>query len=198
MGEEGCAKQAARQKKERAPRDPERRKRQIVEAAAELIAQEGTRHLTHRRVAERAGVPLGSTTQYFKSIDDLLRAGLSLLAEQIAQRNQEMLAQMSGRKAGADMLCDFAIAYLEDKQQVNTDAKFYAAAISDPEVGGLWKRALAECAQDYAPFMDAERLQMLSSFLTGLVVEAAIYDTPHNPEVIRAAIVSLIGEGDGK
>ena len=57
MGEESRKEQAEERKKARAPRDPERRKRQIAEAAAELISQEGTRHLTHRRVAEHAGVP---------------------------------------------------------------------------------------------------------------------------------------------
>ena len=32
----------------------------------------------NRRVAEEAGVPLGSTTQYFKSIDELRREGYKL------------------------------------------------------------------------------------------------------------------------
>lgn len=194
MGEESRTEKAAEQKKVRAPRDPERRKRQIVEAAAELISQEGTRHLTHRRVAEHAGVPLGSTTQYFKSIDDLRHAGLALLAEQIAQRNQEMLAHVGSRKMGVDALCDFVVSYLDDKQQVSADAMFYAAAVSDPEVGGLWRRALAENAQDYAPLVGLERLQILSTFLTGLIIDAAIYGVSYDPDTICAAIVALVGE----
>lgn len=196
MGEESRKEQAEERKKARAPRDPERRKRQIAEAAAELISQEGTRHLTHRRVAEHAGVPLGSTTQYFKSIDDLRHAGLALLAEQIALRNQEMLARVGSRKMGVEMLCDFVVAYLADERQVSTDAMFYAAAVSDPEVSGLWKRALVENAQDYAPLIGLERLQILSTFLTGLIIDTAIYGASYDSDTIRAAIVALVGEDE--
>ena len=52
-------------------RDPEARRREIVTAAAELIVEIGVDALTHRKVAARAGVPLGSTTQYFATLDDL-------------------------------------------------------------------------------------------------------------------------------
>ena len=69
----------------RAKRDPEGRRRAIIEAAAEIIAREGTRKLTHRRVAQQAGVPLGSTTQYFSSIDELHRAALAELARLIEE-----------------------------------------------------------------------------------------------------------------
>ena len=59
--------------KKRAPRDPAGRRQAIIDAAANLIAREGSSKITNRRVAEEAGVPLGSTTQYFKSIDELRR-----------------------------------------------------------------------------------------------------------------------------
>ena len=52
-------------------RDPEGRRRAIIDAAAELIVDSGASSLTHRAVAARAGVSLGSTTQYFSSLDEL-------------------------------------------------------------------------------------------------------------------------------
>lgn len=180
--------------KVRAPRDPERRKRQITEAAAEIIAQEGSKHLTHRRVAERAGVPLGSTTQYFKSIDDLVRAGLACLAQQIEQRNQEMLAHIGEKTMGSDLLAKFVVTYLADEHQVKSDAMFYAAALCDPEVGGLWNRMLEKSMKSYEPFVDPERLRMVSAFLTGLVVDSALYRTPFDPDAVRSAIKSIMGE----
>ena len=64
--------------KKRAPRDPAGRRQAIIDAAANLIAREGSSKITNRRVAEEAGVPLGSTTQYFKSIDELRREGYKL------------------------------------------------------------------------------------------------------------------------
>jgi DNA-binding transcriptional regulator YbjK len=49
------------------------RREAILDAALELIAERGTEQLTHRSVAEAAGVPLGSTTYYFASRDELVR-----------------------------------------------------------------------------------------------------------------------------
>ena len=62
-------------------RDAELRKRVIVDAAADLLLEEGMAGFTHRKIAARAQVPLGSTTQYFASIHDLREAGMMRLAE---------------------------------------------------------------------------------------------------------------------
>lgn len=53
--------------------DPLPRREAILDAALALIAAHGTEQLTHRSVAEHAGVPLGSTTYYFASRDELVR-----------------------------------------------------------------------------------------------------------------------------
>jgi len=45
----------------------------ILEATLRIIASEGADAVTHRRVAQAAGVPLGSITYYFKSREDLMR-----------------------------------------------------------------------------------------------------------------------------
>lgn len=57
----------------------ERRRAQLVTAAAELLAEGGFEAIRHRAVAERAGVPLAATTYYFSSLEDLVTAGLDRL-----------------------------------------------------------------------------------------------------------------------
>jgi len=47
------------------------RREQILEAALWIIGEEGLRGLTYRSVAERANIPLGSTTYYYSSIKAL-------------------------------------------------------------------------------------------------------------------------------
>lgn len=44
----------------------------LLEATIDVIARDGVDAVTHRRVADVAGVPLGSTTYYFASREDLL------------------------------------------------------------------------------------------------------------------------------
>ena len=50
----------------------ERTRRKILEAARRLLAEGGNAAVTHRAVAEEAGVSLGATTYYFESKRDLL------------------------------------------------------------------------------------------------------------------------------
>ncbi|WP_338700346.1 TetR family transcriptional regulator [Streptomyces sp. Q6] len=53
-------------------RNPERRAA-LVDAAVEVLAAEGARGLTFRAVDTAAGVPIGTSSNYFASRDDLLR-----------------------------------------------------------------------------------------------------------------------------
>lgn len=48
------------------------RRREIVDAAAALLREEGPVSVSHRSVARRAGCSLSSTTYYFEGLDDLL------------------------------------------------------------------------------------------------------------------------------
>lgn len=53
------------------------RREELLAAAIELFAEGGSRAVTHRAVAKRAGLPPATTTYYFESIDDLLREALA-------------------------------------------------------------------------------------------------------------------------
>jgi DNA-binding transcriptional regulator YbjK len=53
----------------------------MLEAALQIVGAEGCGALTHRAVAELAGVSLSSTTYYFNSKDDLLEQALLLSAD---------------------------------------------------------------------------------------------------------------------
>lgn len=53
----------------------------IVDAALKVITDQGVAALTHRKVAAEAKVPLGSTTYYFETLDDILVAAFDLAME---------------------------------------------------------------------------------------------------------------------
>lgn len=52
----------------------------LVAAAVSLVLEGGPGALTHRSVAERAGLPLAATTYYFDHLDDILAAAGAVLA----------------------------------------------------------------------------------------------------------------------
>ncbi len=67
-----------------APEDArrERRRRQLIEAAVDGIAAQGLRETTVQEVAKRAGMAVGSISQYFTSKEQLFTALLVALADE--------------------------------------------------------------------------------------------------------------------
>lgn len=60
----------------------EQRRRDILEAALNIVRTEGVRGIRHRAVAKEAEVPLAATTYYFKDIDELIVDAFTLYTEQ--------------------------------------------------------------------------------------------------------------------
>src|SRR5262249_57001171 len=94
------------------------RRDQILEATLRVIGRSGREAVTHRAVAEEAGVPLGSTTYYFDSRDDLLRQALEHVARMEIERHRELgreLREARTPRQLADMLLDQLTSEIEDR-----------------------------------------------------------------------------------
>lgn len=84
-----------------------RRRARLLEAAADLLTEQGFARLSHRSVAERAGVPLGATTYYFSSREDLLQQAFDRLGQRWLARataHLEPLPRELDRHQAADAI----------------------------------------------------------------------------------------------
>ena len=70
----------------------------LLQTTLRLIADEGIDAVSHRSVAEAAGVPLGSTTYWFSSRQDMLRQALEYFARLEIEGFREHLAPVLGRR----------------------------------------------------------------------------------------------------
>jgi DNA-binding transcriptional regulator YbjK len=125
------------------------RREQILEAALRLIGRSGRQAVTHRAVAEEAGVPLGSTTYYFESRDDLLRQALEHVSASEVERYGELgeeLRQVKSPRALADRLIDELVAAARDRIAYIAEYELWLEAGQRPE--------LREAAQNWC---DAEQ-----------------------------------------
>jgi AcrR family transcriptional regulator len=82
------------------PPQPDR-PNQIADAAIRLLAENGSRSLSHRRVDKEAGLPMGSTTHHARSRGELLL----MAARRLSALSQQELKPFSEsiRKMGADL-----------------------------------------------------------------------------------------------
>ncbi len=113
------------------------RREQILDATLRVIGREGRSAVTHRAVAEEAGVPLGSTTYYFDSRDDLLGQALEQVAAQEVERyarlGEELRSVGSGKEL-ADRLISELVAAAEDRVAYIAEYELWLEAGRRPDL----------------------------------------------------------------
>lgn len=174
-------------------RDPEARRREIITAAAELIVEVGVDAITHRMVAARAGVPLGATTQYFDTLDDLRDAALGALAHEIEARVEQTRAEVVAEGVTPAAIARLVHRSLEDARAVQADRAVVTAAVHDPRVRELARHWSDEVIGFMAPIHGEDRARAASVFIDGVLWHAQIHDEPLDEELIRDALTGILG-----
>ena len=73
------------------------RREAILRAAVDLIGEQGPDSLTHRAVAERAGVSLSATTYWFSSKEEIFREAVALAAGEEVERLEGLVLELAPR-----------------------------------------------------------------------------------------------------
>ena len=76
----------------------EARREAILRATIGIIGERGTDAVTHRAVAERAGLPLSATTYWFASKEQLLQETLLLAAREEVERIERVVLELAPRE----------------------------------------------------------------------------------------------------
>ena len=74
------------------------RREHILRATLDLIGEHGPDAVTHRAVAERAGLPLSATTYWFDSKDELLQEALLLVVREEVERIERVVLELAPRE----------------------------------------------------------------------------------------------------
>lgn len=172
-------------KRPRGPADPDRRER-IAESAIAVAMEHGLDAVTHRKVAAQAGVPLGSTTYYFRTIDDLL----SVAMEKAAQRSVEHLRHWESSLADdTDLpaaLTDYVIDALgEGRSSTAFEYNLYALAYSRPTLRKAawdWDQGLVEVLRKRT---DQITGRLLAVTLCGLLLQCVLSEDQVEREEIE-------------
>lgn len=100
----------------------ERRRQALVEAASELLVEGGFDAVRHRAVAERAGLPLASTTYYFDSLDELVTAAVEFHGRaELDSCRRRLAATADERLADEDVLVEFILDLLVGEAVTDTE-----------------------------------------------------------------------------
>lgn len=121
----------------RRKRDPEFTRISILEAAKDILAKDGAEGLSISSVAKEAGVDRGTVHRHFQGKEDLVRATLDWVSQQLLEAVYEGGIDVEGPAEKAATLTQ---AHLPDI--INGMAEFNVRlaeyAIDNPEIGRIW------------------------------------------------------------
>jgi DNA-binding transcriptional regulator YbjK len=133
------------------------RRQQVLEAAGEILLHEGFRAMTHRRVAEAAGVPLGTTTYYFTDRGDLMHATVAMFLEREQVRRARVKVSGSSLPAMARALVELLLPADagSSRQQGAVIYERLGEALRDDELRAVVSRDYADLESHVARILTA-------------------------------------------
>jgi DNA-binding transcriptional regulator YbjK len=185
----------------------ERRRQALVEAAAALLLEGGFDAIRHRAVAERAGLPLASTTYYFESLEELVIAAVEHRGRSELARGRQCLAELVIQRRGPAELVDLVLEMLlgppsdrdaesillRYERLIATPRRPYLRALS-LALGAELRQLLKEIFIRSGADVDDRRVEHLISLVDGAVVNALIEIAPDPRgaarEMLREALSS--------
>lgn len=118
----------------------------LADAGLQVLARDGARGLTHRAVDRSAGVPLGTTSNYFGSRDDLVAALVARIADRLAptaQVTRELATLPPSKAAFAAYMRDIVTRLTSERDVTLALLELRLEAARRPEVAdalGAWQR----------------------------------------------------------
>jgi DNA-binding transcriptional regulator YbjK len=191
--------------------NPDQRRRELCDAAIQLLADDGAKGLSHLKVDGRAGVPDGTTSFYFRTRSALLLA----VAERMVELDLATLQTVADSAAAEDGSAASALAKVviqsgEEPQLSRTRARYEMTiqATRDPAIGATLQRAVdaftklhhdilvqllphgAELAADVVDDLSNITLTFINGLMLRFVHGDRIIDTPEQLDAVLTAIVA--------
>lgn len=161
----------------------ERRRAALVEAAAELLAEGGFDAVRHRAVAERAGLPLASTTYYFDSLEELVTAAVEHHGQTELANGRRQLEDLTTRNRGVQATVELVLDMLLGPQSGDPEADAEAVLLR-------YERLVATGRRPYLRPLMRTLSQQLNELLTEILARSG---TPVGKEELDRLVALVDG-----
>jgi DNA-binding transcriptional regulator YbjK len=197
--------------------NPDQRRRELCDAAIQLLADDGAKGLSHLKVDGRAGVPDGTTSFYFRTRSALLHAVAERMVE-LDLATLQAVADSAGIEAGASAstLAKVVIQTGEEPQLTRTKARYELTmqATRDPAMAAILERATAAFTKlhhdifvqllphggELDPAVIDDLTNVTLTFINGLLLRLAhgdrIINSPEQLDGVLTAIVTGVLRSD--
>ena len=178
------------------------RRERVLVAATSVVATSGMRGLTHREVDARACIPSGSTSNLFRTREQLV----SGLVDYVAEVDVAIIERYLSSTA-PDIRASYATALAAFIQEASTTgaersrARFALAVdpLAQPIVAATRARIVDHASTllglSGAPHPD-QTAEITLSFIDGVILAAVCLGRKPNPETVTSTIATLLATAD--
>ncbi|HEV7369821.1 TetR/AcrR family transcriptional regulator [Arenibaculum sp.] len=171
---------------------------QVLDAAAELVAEIGARHLTLDAVAARAGVSKGGLLYNFPSKESLLQAMVQRFVDRQEEREREAMERLP---EGPNRTLRAVLAAQLERAPMNCKAahSMLAAMAENPQL-----LEPARCASERAVAAIAQESEapdvavVLWLAMEGLLLQEILGTSPFDGEQRRQVVEAILRAAEGK
>jgi DNA-binding transcriptional regulator YbjK len=162
----------------------EARRAALVQAALVVLERDGVGGLTHRAIADEAGVSLASASYHFKGIDDLILTAL-------LGANEELVDDLARQTAPPSLhgLAECLAADLRDRRRLFVAYyELYLHAARKPELRGPAMAWLDLLTDHYAPALAGKERDAFQATIEGLCLHAIVRGESPSAADLAAAL----------
>lgn len=178
-------------------RDPEARKREVIEAAERVITARGLEGLTHRAVAEEGGLPVASTTYHFATREDLLQLAfersvdgfVAYLERLDEQQPIASVAELVNRLT--DAVVDACTG--DNAAHWTVQYELFLAALRRPALRPVADRTITAARISLERYLAPARAYAVSTALSGMILHGLAGTRAPDRGTVHAALTALCG-----
>ncbi|WP_344441684.1 TetR/AcrR family transcriptional regulator [Kitasatospora nipponensis] len=192
-GDERRAPVGSKDGRRRTRRHDPGRKTHILDATLDVIADHGVAGTTHRHIAARAGVPLGSITYHFTSLADLQAQAFARYVELQSAVFEALFEGVGTREQFLDVLVDLVHGGPARHRSAVLGFELHLAALRNPALRALTQAWTQDSCAVLARFTDPDGAARLDALLEGMIMHALLAIAPQSRDGTREAIDRTLG-----
>ncbi|MEV0622988.1 TetR family transcriptional regulator [Nonomuraea sp. NPDC050404] len=169
----------------------QKRRAEIIEATLTVVQRDGAAGVTHRTVAKEAGIPVSLSTYYFATLDDLLVAALSSVAEGYSERVRHIIDHHDDKLRGlAELIAESAG---PGRDRALAERELSTMAARRPALRPIarrWREDIAELARHCTDSPEAVVALVAASdgLCAALLIDNAPADIAYVHTILRQAL----------
>ncbi|MFE7190349.1 TetR/AcrR family transcriptional regulator [Kitasatospora sp. NPDC057541] len=170
------------------------RRDRIIDAAVDCIAEQGVAGTSHRAVAKRTGVPLGSMTYHFSGIDELLYEAFHRFTQRIRDIVQRRFQHTEGPADAIDAVISLIYDdFGEDQNIYHLTYELYAIASHRAEFRPLVHEMIDAGFTALRAHFDEATARAINTYIEGASTHLTLDTRPQSVDQMRHALQRLAG-----